>query len=471
MDAASYYGADRNKAITMASEKKDLFELVPVSQAIMKLALPSVMGQIILVIYNMADTFFIGLTGSDAKLTSVTVCMPAFMFLSAISNLFGIGGGAAFARALGAGKKERAQNISTHALYGTVFTTVCYCILAWIFRDWFIDVLGGIHADVHILSVEYLRITVIIGGLGTSLNTLFSHLIRAEGRSIEASAGIMMGGVLNMVLDPLFMFVIFPAGKEVAGAAAATALANFIACMYYAVLLTVLRKKESQLRFHLSADGFTDGTAREILLTGLPACLMTLFENISYAVLDRQMANHGMAAQAGIGVAKKINMLAHSVVRGVSQGVLPLFAYSYAARNYQRMKEALKVTEMISVTLSLVTMILFLIFAEELVGVFITSGTESLQYGAVFLRILCIGCPFSAFAYTFISFFQAVRQSRISFALAVLRKGALDIPLMFLLGALIPIYGIVLATPAADAVCCLCASMLGGRWLASIKEV
>ncbi len=454
----------------MTSDRKDIFETAPVPQAVLTLALPSVLGQTILVIYNMADTLFIGLTGNDAMLTSVTVCMPAFMFLSAISNLFGIGGGAAFARALGSGKTERAYSICTHALLGTIAMTMLYSILAWIFLDPFLNLLGGIHADVHRLSAEYLLITVTAGGLGTSLNTLFSHLIRAEGRSFEASFGIAMGGILNLVLDPLFMFVILPEGREVAGAAIATALSNVITCLYYGVLVFALRGRDTKLRFFCSPWSFHDGTVREIILTGLPACLMTLFENISYAVLDRMMALNGLEAQAGIGVAKKVNMLAHSVVRGLSQGVLPLFAYNYAARNYRRMKDALKLTAITSVSFSAAAMVLNLVFAPRLIHIFIPAGGESLRYGAIFLRILCTGCPFSALAYIFISFFQAVKQIRISFALAVLRKGALDIPLMLLMGWLIPVYGIVLATPVADLACSITAVILGNRWLRRLTE-
>ncbi|MBO4263034.1 MAG: MATE family efflux transporter, partial [Clostridia bacterium] len=199
----------------------------------MRLALPSIMGQVILVIYNMADTFFIGMTGSDAMLTAVTVCMPAFMFLSAISNLFGVGGASVISRALGKGKESRARFASAYSFWACMAVTLVYCIGVFVFREPFVDLLGGTHTDVHKFSVDYLVIAVVAGGLVTALNTLFSHLLRAEGKSISASIGIIAGGFLNIILDPIFMFVILPRGQEVRAAAISTALSNAIALLYY----------------------------------------------------------------------------------------------------------------------------------------------------------------------------------------------------------------------------------------------
>lgn len=444
----------------MKEDSKTLFEEMPVFQAIMKLAVPAVIGQIILVIYNMADTYFIGLTCDDAKITAVTICMPAFMFLSAISNLFGVGGAATISRALGRQKLGRAGNASAFALYGCLITTILYSFGVFLFQNPFINFLGGHHLEIHANAVQYLMVTVVLGGLFTSMNALLGHLVRSEGRSAHASFGMMLGGILNIALDPLFMFVILPKGRETLGAAIATALSNVIACLYYVILWFYIRKKGTALTFRFNENAFVEGSAREIVLTGLPACLMTLFENISYAVLDHLMSVEGMAALAGIGVAKKINMLAHCIVRGMAQGVLPLIAYNYAAKNISRMRKTILYSSLLSVSLSFLTMVIFLLNAQTLVGIFINKGGESLFYGSNFLKILCLGCPFSAFAYAIISFFQAIGQNIKSFCLAVLRKGALDIPLMYGLHHLWPKYGVVSATPIADVVCCVVAIIL-----------
>lgn len=456
----------------MKEREKTLFEDSPVLEAIVRLAFPTVIGQIILVLYNMADTFFIGLTGSDAMITAATVCMPAFMFLQAISNLFGVGGASVISRALGARDLQRAKDTASFAFWGCAAVTVLYSLGAWLFAGPFVDLLGGSNPLVHDYAVEYLTFTVVIGGLATSLNALLAHLVRSEGRSLQASIGVALGGVMNIALDPLFMFVILPRGYETLGAAVATALSNGIALAYF--LIVVLREgKRSILRLSPRRLGksIRGRIPADVLTTGLPACLMTLCENISYAVLDALMAVSGTALQAGLGVAKKVNMLAHSIVRGMSQGVLPLIGYNYASGDHKRMKASITLSMALSIAMAALCMTVSLVFSRQLIGLFIPGGSESVTYGAAFLRILCLGGPFSACAYAFISFFQAVGESKKSFLLAILRKGVLDIPMMFALERLLPVYGIVWATPLTDMVCCVAAVDLFLRFSRTLPVV
>ena len=455
----------------MGKYEKDLFEKSPILKTIFRLAIPTVIGQIILVIYNMADTIFIGLTGSDAKITAATVCMPAFMFLSAISNLFGVGGSSVISRALGCRDYDRVRQASAFSTWGCVCLTVCYSLFAFFFSDLFIDLLGGSAPEVHVFSKDYLFITVTIGGLATAMSTFFSHMLRSEGHAMQASMGVMLGGVMNIGLDPLFMFVLLPPGREIVGAAIATMLSNCCALVFF---LLALRKnrKQSSLRFKPSGAMFNRYVIADIFGAGLPACLMTLLENISYAVLDNLMSAFGIACQAGLGVAKKINMLAHSMVRGMSQGVLPLIGYNYAARNYRRMRLSILYSGAMSVILALLCMTASLLFNQELVSIFIQeTSADSLRYGAYFLQLLCLGGPFSACAYAIISFFQATGKGKKSFFLAILRKGLLDIPMMFLLNLFLPIYGIVMATPITDVICCIVSIFLFMAFLRTHKEM
>jgi len=446
-----------------------VFEEYPVLRAVLALAVPTVISQVILVVYNMADTFFIGRTGSDEMITAVTVCMPAFMFLSAVSNLFGVGGASVIARALGAGDEKKARHTAAFAFWGCVLVTLLYSLASWLFRDGFVDLLGGGDPAVHAQACRYLLVTVALGGLATSLNALLGHLVRAEGRSVQAGFGIALGGVLNIALDPLFMFRLLPPGNEVLGAAVATALSNVIATLYF-LGLVFANRRGSVLDLRPTWGALEHGIPGDVLATGLPACLMTLCENISYAVLDNLMALSGTVMQAGLGVAKKVNMLAHCMVRGMAQGVLPLIAFTYAARNHRRMKRALGISIAISVVLAALCMAAGLLFGRQLIGLFIRHESDSLTYGARFLQILCLGGPFSAFAYAIISFFQAVGESKKSFLLAIMRKGLLDIPLMFLLLNAIPVYGIVWATPIADTLCCAVAAALFMRFIRKLER-
>lgn len=452
------FGKEVCRAVNREKERY-IFESSPVIRAIMSLALPSVFGQIILVIYNMADTYFVGLTGSDVKITAVTVCMPAFMFLSAIANLFGIGGASVVSRMLGAGKHDGARMASSFAFWGCVFTTGLYSLGSFLLADRFIDLLGGSAADIHPLAKEYLLIAVTVGGVVTATNTLLSHLIRAEGRSLQASLGIVIGGLSNIALDPLFMFVILSRGNEVLGAALATMLSNVVTLLYYTVFI-LLHRRSLILSIKPGAGMFRGGIPRDVIAIGIPACLMTLCENISYAVLEKLMSAYGTASQAGIGVAKKVNMLAHSVVRGMAQGVLPLIGYNYASGNRTRMRKIVRLSAATSLIVSLFCMGASLLFSRQLIGIFIPADNTSHAFGAAFLRILSVGAPFSAWAYTVISFFQATGHMRKSLVLALLRKGILDIPLMFVLNRFFTRYGLVSATPIADVVCCATAAIL-----------
>ena len=439
--------------------EKELFESMPIMKAIMKLVVPTVIGQIILVVYNMADTYFIGQTSDSFKVSAVTICMPAFMFLSAISNLFGVGGSSVISRSLGRAKIYRAKAASAFAMWGCLTVTALYALLSFLFSDPFLRLLGGKDDTVRAYAAEYLLVTVTLGGLGASMSTLFSHLLRSEGRSLQASVGIALGGVLNIGLDPLFMFVILPRGQEVLGAGLATALSNLAALVYFILVLRWQRRR-TVLRFRPSGEMFAHRIPKRVLSAGLPACLMTLCENISYAVLDNLMSAYGVAMTTGVGVAKKVNMLAHCMVRGMSQGVLPLIGYNYASGNHRRMRQSVSICTAISIGLAALCMGIGLLFSAPLILVFLPGGDETVELGARFLRILCIGGPFSACAYAFISFFQAVGEGIKSLVLALLRKGVLDIPMMFLFNRLLPVYGIVWATPVADVMCCVVAIVM-----------
>ena len=276
---------------------------------------------------------------------------------------------------------------------------------------------------------------------------------------MQASIGIMLGGILNMALDPLFMFVILPRGNEVVGAALATMLSNVAALIYF-IIIIVKNRRVLVLSAKPEAAMFRDKIPSAVISIGIPACLMTLCENISYAILDNLMSLAGTAQQAGIGVAKKVNMLAHCIVRGMSQGVLPLIGYNFASGNKKRMRKTFYISAGTSIVISALCMTACLLFAREFIGVFIPEASESHEWGNRFLRILCIGAPFSAWAYAVISFFQATGHGVKSLVLALLRKGVLDIPLMFILNSVNPTYGIVWATPIADILCSICAAVL-----------
>ena len=451
-----------------------IFEKAPYLKAILTLALPSILAQLILVIYNMADTFFIGQASTanfyvdnglqNALVAGVTICMPLYMILSAISNLFGIGASSVMSRSMGKLDYERARNASRFAFWGCLATSIIYCSLVFIFTTPLASFLSGGNPEVMQFAETYIRITIVFCGVPTTLNTLLSHLFRAEGKSAHAMFGIMIGGLLNIILDPLFMFVIFPIEKAAMGAALATGISNIVALIYFGICYIVMNKK-LVISFKFKRKMFYNGVPKECLIIGLPAFLMTLCENVSYMILDNLMGTVSTdivitkATLAGVGAAKKINMFAHSTVRGMTQGVLPLIGYNKTSGNRHRMRRIVYISGGISVGIASICLIINLFLAPQLSSIFLHE-TESLKYSAAFLKVFSIGAPFSAIAYTIISFFQAVGKAWRSLILALLRKGILDIPLMYILNNFIPIYGIVWATPIADIICAIVAILL-----------
>ena len=289
---------------------------------------------------------------------------------------------------------------------------------------------------------------VVIGGVVTALNTLFSHLVRAEGRSMQASIGIMLGGILNMALDPLFMFVILPRGNEVVGAALATMLSNVAALIYF-IIIIVKNRRVLVLSAKPEAAMFRDKIPSAVISIGIPACLMTLCENISYAILDNLMSLAGTAQQAGIGVAKKVNMLAHCIVRGMSQGVLPLIGYNYAAKKFKRTEDSFRFGCIISLSFALFCVVIYEIFAPGLASLFIKNEV-TVKYAAAFLRRMVLAMPLMSLCYPLIIKFQAMGKAKESITVSILRKGVLDIPLYFMMDALFPLYGCMWVQPIVD---------------------
>lgn len=277
------------------------------------------------------------------------------------------------------------------------------------------------------------------------LNAALAHLVRAEGYSKQASFGMAMGGVLNMILDPIFISLL---GFEVAGAAIATMISNVIATLYFVVMIA---KKRQTTVLTLDPQYYTWGMKIpfEVLLVGLPSCMMNLMGVFSNIVMNRLMVSYCNEAVAGIGIAKKIDMLEFAIATGMSQGVLPLIGYNYSSKNYKRMMTAVKTTFAYSLTLALVSMAFLLTCAGPIVRVFIADPL-TVEYGGRFQRIICVTCPCVSVTMLIVTLFQSVGKKVQPLLLSLLRKGVLDIPAMLLLNGWIGINGIAWATPTAD---------------------
>ena len=428
----------------MKTREEFLFEEAPVTRAVLSLVIPTIISQLITVVYNMADTFFVGQIGDPNQVAAVSLCMPAFVFLTGLANLLGIGGSSLMARSLGRGERQKARQTAAFSIWTAAAVSLLYGLGLLLVRRTLLPALGA-DSQTFDFCCQYMFWTVTVGALPTVMNQALAHLVRSAGHASQASFGVALGGILNILLDPVFIFGL---RLEVAGAAIATMLSNVLATLYYLVLLRG-KGYAQDISFHPRYYTWGAGIPREVLLVGLPSFLMNVMGVLSNVTINKLMSGYSNAAVAGIGVAKKIDMLSFAIATGMSQGVLPLIGYNYSSRNIKRMKAALKTDFLFSFFIALAGTVFLFTCAGPIVRAFI-DDPETVSYGGLFQKIICITGPCISVTMLAITTFQSVGKKLQPMALSLLRKGGLDIPFMLLMNRLLGVKGIVWATPIAD---------------------
>ena len=428
-------------------QEAKIFESYSVPRAVWTLAIPTIITQLINIIYNLADTWYVGRTGNPHMVAALSVCMPVYVIMAAVANLFGIGGSSVISRSLGSGHPSHARKVFAFCLYGGLSTALVYALFIYFFRPVLIYWIGGSDDSYSYIS-NYMFITMVVGAIPSVGNVLFGHLVRSIGAAKQAGIGMSLGGLLNLILDPLFMFVLLPKGQEVTGAAIATLLSNTCALLYFIVLL-LKKRSHPVFTLHFKDISFRDHIPSEVLSVGFPAALSTTLAMASNMVANALVSDFSSAAVAGMGVAKKINTLAFNTCMGLTQGVLPLIGYTYGSQNYSKMKHVIRYTGIVAFSFGTLCTILFYSNSVLLVSFFINEKL-SVSYGSEFLRIIAFAAPTTALTYMINSVFQATRRRVHSLFLSILRKGVLDIPAMYLFKSLFGIIGVVWATPFAE---------------------
>ena len=309
------------------------------------LTVPTVSSQLITVVYNMADTFFIGKLNDPLQVAAATIVMPCFMLLTGFANLFGLGGSSLISRCLGTGGQERARHCASFCIWMGAAAALLYGIAVVLLEPLLFPILGA-SADTWAYCRQYAFWTIGVGAVPTVMNAELAHLIRAEGYSKPAGFGVAFGGILNIVLDPIFIFVF---RLTIEGAAIATMLSNLIAMGHFLGFLYHIRKntvitpnpKVFSTKQHIPA---------EVLSVGLPGFVMTMMSTISNAALNHMVAGYSDTATAGMGIAKKIDLLAYAIAQGMTQGTLPLIGYNYTSGDHKRMKAAMRIASSLPVS-------------------------------------------------------------------------------------------------------------------------
>ena len=430
------------------NSRKAIFEDLPVRRAVIRQIIPAIASQMVVLLYNLADAYFVGMLNRPEQTAALTVSTSAFLMLTAISNLFGVGGASAVARSLGRKDPERARRISAVTFWGGLVSGLAYAALVSLLAAEILTLCGAT-AETLPVALRYMRWTVIVGGPFGVMSMLLSNLIRAEGRPGTASTGVMLGCVLNILLDPLFVLPGFlNMGAE--GAGLATAISNITAVCYF--LLYLLRSRKTTIITVLPGR-LPDlvPLAKEILSVGFPSALQYALTVVAVAAQARFVSHYATEAVAALGIMKKLDYLPMYFAIGVSNGLLPLLAYSHGAGLHQRRREAFRFGTAISVSFALLCLVAYELFAPQLSALFIDDPV-TIGYAAAFLRRTVVAMPLMAFCYPMVIQFQAMGRVRESLIVSVLRKGVLDIPLLALTDWLYPLYGCMWVQPIVDTV-------------------
>ncbi|MBR2634626.1 MAG: MATE family efflux transporter [Clostridia bacterium] len=448
------------------NQKTELFEKTAVPKALATLAIPTIISQLITMVYNLADTFFIGLTDDPYKVAASHLSFVLVFAMGAISNLFGVGGGSLISRLMGSGKSAEAKKVSSFSFYGTVAVTLIYSMICLVFMHPVLNLVGA-SENTYGYASSYVIWVVVLGGVPTAVSMSLAHLLRSEGYAKFASLGLGMGGVLNILLDPLFMFVLLPKGQEVAGAAIATCISNTASCLYFLITLYVLKEKSV---LSLSPKYLLPGFAylKQVFSTGIPSALGSLLASTSNLVLNQLSSSYGDFELAALGIVKKIDMLPLNVGMGLCQGMLPLVAYNYASGDHVRMKKVISACRIAGMGFAALCILCFELFAGSIVRLFIQESVTA-SYGENFLRICCLATPLMFYNLLATYSLQAMGQGKESMVLSVCRQGLVNIPLLFVMNAVFHLYGVVSTQLVADSLTMIVSTVLLQRVYKKIK--
>jgi putative MATE family efflux protein len=405
----------------MQDKTQQIFRDAPVPKAVLANVIPSIISMLMVLVYNLADTFFIGQTKDPLMVAAVSVATPAFLIFMAVGMLFGIGGTSMISRMLGEGKRDVAKNISAFCFWTGAAVGVIAMVFMYIFAVPISRLIGASDATVGYAS-QYLKI-VSVSLPFLIVSNSFSNIIRSEGRANIAMAGTIIGNIINIVFDPIMILAF---GWNVAGAAIATVLGNIFSAVFYVIHLT---SKRSILSINIK-----DYTLKKIVVTGVlsigvPASLNNILMSFSNIFINSFMAKHGDLQLAGLGVAMKVNMIAVMLLIGVGTGIQPLLGYCFGAGNRKRYLSVLKFSLCFAIVLSIVMTSICYFGAAPLAKAFL-DDEEAFGYAFAFSRIYILSGPVLGILFVFINAIQSMGAAVPALIMSVSRQGIIYFPIL-----------------------------------------
>ena len=377
-------------------------------------------------------------------MAATSLILPVFNITLCLAGLAGIGGGSLISRLLGEGDEEEARRVSAFSLYLGLAVAALFAVGILVFMEPVLQLLGA-GANTYEYARQYALCVIVVGGVPTVLSNVLSNLIRSIGLSREASAGIILGGVLNIALDPLFMFVLLPDGQEVLGAGLATCLSNCVAFLFFAVVL-VRMGRGAAVTFSPKAGMPRAESISAIFSVGVPSAITTFLFDLDYVIIDKLMVAYDDLALAAVGIVLKVERFPLNVGIGICQGMMPLVAYNYSARDRGRMEGTVRLARGTGLAVAAVSILLYELFAVQFSHLFIADA-RTVELASQFLRIQVLATPLMFLSFFTVYLFQAFGQGRIALFLGVTRWLVLNIPMLFLLNALVGMYGLVCPKP------------------------
>lgn len=428
-------------------DKTYLFESMPIPKAVAKLTLPIVIGSMVSILYNLADTFFVGMLNDPVQNAAVTLVYPVMLAFYAVNNLFGVGTSSMMSRSLGQSDYERVRSSSAFGFYGALFSGLLFSLLCTVFSSPLLNLLGA-DDTTREATYNYMFWTVCCGAMPAILNAVQGYMVRSEGSALHASIGGMSGCILNIILDPFF---ILPWGLNMgaAGAGLATFVSNCIACLYFLILAWVKKEKTFVCMDIRRLKKLPPGVVKGILGVGIPASIQNLLNVTGSTILNNFTAGFGPAAVAAMGVAQKLNMVPLQIGMGFSQGVMPLVSYNFASGDRKRMKKSILFAMSVILPVMASITLCYWVFGPGLVRSFM-DNPEIVTYGASFLRGMSLSMAFMCVDFMAVGVFQALGMGKNALVFAILRKIVLEIPLLIILNAIFPLYGLPYAQPVAE---------------------
>ena len=455
------------KTVNVNEETREIFETRPVPRALAKMAIPTIVSQLITLVYNIADTWFIGQTNNPYMVAASSLVLTVFLMTTSIANLFGVGGGSLVVRLLGRNDGEEAKKVASLSLVMAAASSLAFSILCFIFMNPLLRLLGASDNTIG-FARQYLMFVVVIGCIPTVLANTMSSMVRNIGYSREAGFGLGMGGILNVILDPIFMFVIFPDGYQVVGAAVATMLSNIITLIYFIIVYKKLAG-ETVLTLPRSIEKIRRDSMGSLFSVGIPAAMSLLLFDLCNIVINRLASGHGDIELAAIGIVLKVERLPLNIGIGICLGMTPLVAYNYASKNHKRMNDFFRTARLAGLIVSVLCVVFYRICAPYIIGAFIEDA-DTVRYGTQFLQSRCFATPFMFLSFHMVHFMQAVDRGKVSFQLAVIRQICLNIPILFLMNMFFGMSGIVWTQLTADIINVVISYVIYSRLIGDIAS-